>query len=66
MSAHLELTAPPVPALRPVELGLTGLQGRRARVRSDFRADLRALLTPSSGRHRVTFIPLDTYRLQAD
>ena len=66
MPAHLELTAPPMPALRTTELGATGLPGRRARQRTDFRAELKALLSPSGGRHRVTFIPLDKYSLQVD
>jgi hypothetical protein len=66
MPAHLELTAPPVPAVRTTNLGATGLQGRRARQRTDFRAELRALLNPSAGRHRVTFVPLDKYSFQVD
>jgi hypothetical protein len=66
MAAHLELSATPVPALRTTDLGATGLQRRRARPRTDFRAELRALLSPTAGRHRVTFVPLDKYHLQVD
>jgi hypothetical protein len=66
MSAHLALTAPPVTAVRSSELGATGLQGRRALRRRDFRAELRELLPHAAGRHRETFIPLATFAYQAD
>jgi hypothetical protein len=66
MPAHLELTAAPMPAVRTTDLGATGLRGRRAFQRTDFRAELRALLNPAGGRHRVTFIPLDKYSFQVD
>jgi hypothetical protein len=66
MSAHLAMSAPPVSAVRTAELGATGLQGRRVRKRTDFRSGIRALLAAPAGRHRVTFIPLDKFTLQAD
>jgi hypothetical protein len=66
MSTHLAETVRPVTALRGVELGATGLQGRRALRRRDFRAELRELLPHASGRHRETFIPLSTFAFQAD
>jgi hypothetical protein len=66
MSTHLAVVAVPVRAVRPAELGATGLQGRGARPRSDFRSEIRALLTHSAGRHRVTFIPLDKYAVRDD
>ena len=66
VSAHLAISAAPVAAVRPAELGATGLQSRRARQRRDFRAEIRELLPHSAGRHRETFIPLGKYALQAD
>lgn len=66
MSTHLAEVAQPVRALRGVELGATGLHGRHARGRRDFRAELRELLPHTAGRHRETFIPLSTFALQAD
>ena len=66
MSTHLAETAAPIRALRGAELGATGLQGRRALRRKDFRAELRELLPRTPGRHRETFIPLSTFALQAD
>jgi hypothetical protein len=50
-------------AIRPAELAATGLQGRRVRQRGNLRAEIRAMLTPPTARHRVTFIPLDKYTL---
>ena len=66
MSNHLAFSAPPVSAVRTIQLGATGLQGRRVRRRSDFREQIRALLVHPSGRHRVTFIPIDRFASQAD
>jgi hypothetical protein len=66
MSAHLAETAVPLRALRGAELGATGIQGRRALRRRDFRAELRELWPRTSGRHRETFIPLSTFAFQAD
>jgi hypothetical protein len=66
MSTHLATSAPPVSSVRPVELGVTGLQGRRARQRRELRTELRELLPHSTGRHRSTFIPLTKYAIQAD
>ena len=66
MSTHLAVSAPPLTAVRPVELGATGLQGRRSRQRRDFRAELRELLPHTTGRHRSTFIPLNSYAVQSD
>ncbi|HEY5230778.1 MAG TPA: hypothetical protein VIJ11_07805 [Galbitalea sp.] len=66
MSTHLAEIAPPVTAVRPLELGATGLPGRRARQRRDLRAELRELLPHAAGRHRVTFIPLSRYSLHVD
>jgi hypothetical protein len=66
MSAHLALSAPPVTAVRSAELGSTGLQGRRALRRKDFRAELRELLPHSTGRHRETFIPLGKFAFLSD
>ncbi|HEY1532290.1 MAG TPA: hypothetical protein VGF80_15835 [Galbitalea sp.] len=66
MSTHLFVSAPPLSAARSAELGSTGLQGRRALRRRDFRAELRELLPHSTGRHRETFIPLSTFSLQSD
>ncbi len=66
MSAHLALTAPPVTAVRSAELGATGLQGRRALRRRDFRAELRELLPHATGRHRETFIPLGKFAFLSD
>ncbi len=65
MSTHLAEAAP-VPAVRGNELGATGLQGRRALRRRDFRAELRELLPHAAGRHRETFIPLGTFAFQSD
>jgi hypothetical protein len=66
MSTHLALSAPPVSAVRTIQLGATGLQGRRVRRGSDFRSQIRALLLSPAGRHRVTFIPLDRFASEAD
>ena len=66
MSTHLADSPQPVTALRGVELGATGLQGRRALRRRDFRAELRELLPHTAGRHRETFIPISTFSFQAD
>jgi hypothetical protein len=66
MSAHLAVIDPPIRAVRPVELGITGIQGRRANRRSALRLQVRAALLRPGGRHRVTFIPLDTLSLHAD
>lgn len=66
MSTHLIESAAPVAALRGAELGATGLQGRRALRRRDVRAELRELLSHTTGRHRETFIPISTFVLQAD
>ena len=66
MSTHLSLDTPPVVALRGTELGATGLQGRRALRRRDFRAELRELLPHASGRHRETFIPLGKFAFLSD
>jgi hypothetical protein len=66
MSTHLAVDAPPVSAVRPRGRGATGLQGRRARQRRDFRAELRELLPHSAGRHRSTFIPITRYAVQSD
>jgi hypothetical protein len=66
MSTHLAETAAPITALRGAELGATGLSGRRALRRRDFRAELRELLPRTTGRHRETFIPLGAYSFQSD
>lgn len=66
MSTHLAVITPPVGAIRPSELGLTGLQGRRARRRRDFRAELRELFPRTAGRHRQTFIPLERSPFSSD
>ena len=66
MSAHLALETPPVAAMRGSELGATGLQGRRAMRRRDFRAELRELLPHATGRHRETFIPLGKFAFLSD
>jgi hypothetical protein len=58
MSSHLAVIAEPVRAVRPLELGLTGISGRRVIRRSDLRAELRHAFLRSAGKHRVTFIPL--------
>jgi hypothetical protein len=66
MSTHLAEPSAPITALRGLELGATGIQGRRALRPRDFRSELRELLPHTSGRHRETFIPLSTFALQAD
>lgn len=66
MSAHLAVTDRPITAIRPIELGITGIQGRRANRRSALRLQVRAALLRPGGRHRVTFIPLDTLSSHAD
>jgi hypothetical protein len=66
MSTHVAETAAPVTALRGAELGATGIQGRRALRRRDFRAELRELLPHAVGRHRETFIPLSTFAFHSD
>jgi hypothetical protein len=66
MSTHLAEITPPVIAVRGLELGSTGLQGRRALRRRDFRAELRELLPHATGRHRETFIPLSSFAFQSD
>ena len=66
MSAHLAPSAPPVTAVRSAELGATGLQGRRALRRRDFRSELRELLPHATGRHRETFIPLGKFAFLSD
>jgi hypothetical protein len=68
VSAHLVIGVidAPLRAIRPVELGATGLPAPRVRNRGDHRWDLRALVTHSTTRHRVTFIPLDNYTLIGD
>ena len=58
MSAHLASVAEPVRVVRPVELSLTGLPGRRVSRRNGLRAELRDAFLRSHGKHRVTFIPL--------
>jgi hypothetical protein len=63
---HLAQTAAPVRAVRGAELGATGLPGRRALRRRDFRAELRELLPHTTGRHRETFIPLGEFAFQSD
>jgi hypothetical protein len=66
MSTHLAVGAPPVMAVRAPAPGVTGFQGRRSRRRSDFRSDIKSLLSHSGGRHRLTFIPLDSYSARMD
>jgi hypothetical protein len=66
VSSHLAVADKPIGAIRPLELGITGIQGRRANRRSELRMQVRAALLRPVGRHRVTFIPLDTYSLHAD
>jgi hypothetical protein len=66
MSAHLAVIDQPMSALRPVELGLTGIQGRRVNRRTELRMQLREVFYRPGGRHRVTFVPLDKYSLGAD
>jgi hypothetical protein len=65
MSTHLAESAPVI-AQRGDELGATGIQGRRALRRRDFRAELRELLPHTTGRHRETFIPLSTFAFHSD
>jgi hypothetical protein len=66
MSSHLAVAGSPIAAIRPIELGITGIQGRRANRRSELRMRVRAALLRPGGRHRVTFIPLDSVSLHAD
>ena len=61
MSTHLALDAPPISSIRQIELAATGLPARRSRKRDEFRTEIRALLSRSAGKHRVTFVPVGTY-----
>jgi hypothetical protein len=60
MSAHSAVLERPTSAIRPEALALTGIQGRRVQRRSDLRAQLRLAFFRPTGRHRTTFIPLDS------
>jgi hypothetical protein len=66
MTSHLATIAQPMSAVRVRELSQTGLAGRHTARRTDFRAEMRSLLSHAPGRHRRTFIPLDTYLARND
>lgn len=66
MTSHVAELAGPKTAIRVRELAETGLSGRHSRRRSDFRTAMREMLTSAPGRHRRTFIPLDTYLARTD
>ena len=66
MTSHLATVAAPMSAVRVRELSETGLAGRHTRRRTDFRAEMRNLLSHAPGRHRRTFVSVDTYLARTD
>jgi hypothetical protein len=66
MSIQLAVIDAPVRAIRPEELGITGLQGHRVPKLVDLRTELRNALFRQGAKHRSTFIPLERYSLGGD
>ena len=66
MSAHSAVIERPTSAIRQLELALTGIQGRRVSRHNDLRSQLRDAFFRPAGRHRTTFIPLDSPLARAD